>query len=251
MDSTQETLIKKESALAYNTLLNGAVKLYQPEKGFRVGTDTVFVAAAVKAKAEDRVLDMGCGVGGIGMCLLERIKDLRVTGIELQDIYADLAIKNIELNSRKGCFEVIKQDVMAFKEINYDVVVTNPPYMESGTYKQSPDNAKNKAIGSISLDDWLHVANRALKPGGLFVMVHRADYLQRIILSLGSKFGDIEVIPLYSREGEVAKRVVIRAIKGSRAPSIIRRGLIVHGGGEGGYSEDALKVLRGGEALRP
>ena len=251
MDGTKKILDTEKSTKAYNTLLNGAVKLYQPEKGFRVGTDTVFVAAAVRASAGDRILDMGAGVGGIGMCLLERLGDVHVTGIELQSVYASLAAENIKLNKCEESFTLIEQDVMAFKEINYDVVVTNPPYMENGTYKHSPDTAKNQAIGSISLDDWLHVANRALKPGGLFVMVHRADYLQRIILSLGSKFGGIEVIPLYSREGEPAKRIVVRAIKGSRAPSMMRRGLIVHGNGEGGYSEDALKVLRGGEALRP
>ena len=116
MDGTKEILVTKKSGLGYNTLLDGAVKLYQPEKGFRVGTDTVFVAAAVRASAGDRILDMGAGVGGIGMCLLERLGDVHVTGIELQSVYASLAAENIKLNKCEESFTLIEQDVMALEK---------------------------------------------------------------------------------------------------------------------------------------
>jgi len=229
------------------TLLNGAVKIKQPAQGFRVGNDAVFAAAAVHAVKGRHVLDLGCGVGGITFCLLHRLQNIHVTGVELQPVYYFCAIENAALNNAQNNTAFIHEDIHSYQETGFDVVVTNPPYLEEGSFKTAPREEKNKAIGEGDLGAWLHVANRALKPGGQLVMIHRADHLQKIVMALGGKFGAVEVIPLYPRMGEPAKRVIIRALKGRRSPSIIHQGLTIHEAD--GYSEAAQRVLRDGEGL--
>ena len=80
------------------TLLNGRVKLLQLHSGFRAGLDSVFVAAAVPDKAKGRLLDLGCGVGSAGFCVLARSSELSLTGVELQTDLAELATQNAKLN---------------------------------------------------------------------------------------------------------------------------------------------------------
>lgn len=63
-------------------LLGQQVSLLQPSTGFRASIDGVFLAAFVKANPEDRILDVGCGVGTILLCLGKRIPDLKLFGVE-------------------------------------------------------------------------------------------------------------------------------------------------------------------------
>lgn len=231
-----------------HTLLNGHVKIKQLEHGFHVAIDTVLAAAAVPNQSKAKIADLGAGVGGLSLCLKYRLPDADITGVEIQPDYHALAEQNAIENGFEKGLRFLCQDIKDFKEIGYDIVVTNPPFLEEGSFITSPDSAKNTAIGDTHLDDWIHVANRALKPGGTLVMIHRADYLQRIILAMGTKFGGIEVIPLYPKEGVACKRVIIRALKGKKSSSKIHPGLIIHKQ-DGGYTEKAQALLRDGQAL--
>ena len=69
-------------ATTLDGLLNKKVKLEQPKDGYRVALDTVFLASAVDAKANDLVLDLGCGVGGSMLSLAARVSGLSITGID-------------------------------------------------------------------------------------------------------------------------------------------------------------------------
>ncbi|HEX6441067.1 MAG TPA: methyltransferase, partial [Stellaceae bacterium] len=65
--------------------------LKQPANGARVGIDPVFLAAAVPAQPNQRVLDIGCGSGAASLCLAARVPGLHITGLELQRGLARLA----------------------------------------------------------------------------------------------------------------------------------------------------------------
>jgi tRNA1(Val) A37 N6-methylase TrmN6 len=231
-----------------HTLLNGHVKIKQLEHGFHVAIDTVLAAAAVPVMPKAKIVDLGAGIGGISLCVKYRLPEADITGIEIQPEYHALAEQNAKDNGFDKGLRFLCQDIKDFKEINYDIVVSNPPFLEEGSYNASPDTAKNTAIGNVHLEDWIHVANRALKPGGTLVMIHRADYLQKIFAAMGSKFGGVEVIPLYPKEGVACKRVIIRALKGKKSASKIHPGLFIHKS-DGSYTEKSQALLRDGHAL--
>jgi tRNA1Val (adenine37-N6)-methyltransferase len=92
------SLIFDENQLTDDKFLCGRLRLLQPEKGYRAATDAVLLAAACPAVAGQSVLDLGCGAGAASLCLAARVPGLRLTGLEVQPEYADLARRNAARN---------------------------------------------------------------------------------------------------------------------------------------------------------
>lgn len=234
-------------------VLDHKVRLLQPEKGFRTSLDSVFLAAGCPARAGERVLDMGSGVGGAAFCLLWRVPHCHVTGVELQSSHVDLARRNISLNGRDGCAEFVLSDIAMFQPTQtFDHVICNPPYLEAGTYTPASSEQRATALGhegrDMTLKDWIDAGFRALKSGGSFTMIHRADMVDKIITGLGKRFGAVEIIPLYPRLGEEAKRVMVRAVKDRKTPARLHAGVILHEP-DGRYTAHADAILRDGAAI--
>ena len=85
-------------ALTEDRFLGGRLRLYQPARGVRAGSDAVLLAAAVAANAGQSALDVGCGVGPAALCLARRVAGIMVTGLEIQPALAELARRNAALN---------------------------------------------------------------------------------------------------------------------------------------------------------
>ena len=237
-------------------VLGKAVRLLQPEGGFRTSLDAILLAASCPALPGERVLDLGCGVGGVSFCVAQRIPGLFVRGIDIQADYLDLARKNIDLNKNTGRCEFIDVDVRDYRidqpDQRFDHILCNPPFLEAGTYQPSPDQIRAAALGhthqEITLGDWIDCAFYNLQSGGSLAMIHRADQTDKIIQALGRRFGQIEIFPLWPHRDEAAKRVIIRARKDRRSPAILHAGLVLHKE-DGSYTEKADRVLRAGVAL--
>lgn len=239
------------------TLLRGKVTLHQPKTGFHASTDTVFLAAAVPAKDRYKILDMGCGVGSAGLCVVQRNRAIHLTGIDIQPELVKLCHQNAQLNDFLDKSRFIAADFRDDKQIadhDFNVVMMNPPYQEAGTHTPSPEKIKAISHGEdasgANLEEWVKFAHRKLKPGGYVVMVHRADRLDDIVLHLTKKrwFGSLVVHPLWSRGGDDAKRVIVRARKERYAPMVLKSGLIVHEK-DGSYTKAARAVLEDAAAI--
>lgn len=235
-------------------VLDHKVRLLQAEKGFRTSLDSVFLAAACKAGAGSRILDMGCGVGGASFCLLWRVPQTHVTGVDIQRDHVELAQDNIRLNDMQGRAEFIYADILDYRsEERFDHVICNPPYLEAGTYTPSPLDQKATALGhdgtDIDLQDWLDAGFHNLKSGGSFTIIHRADMMDKIILGMGRRFGAIETIPLWPRTGDEARRVIIRAVKDRKTPARIHAGIVLHEDNDSTYTKAADAILRDGKTI--
>lgn len=234
-------------------VLDHKVRLLQAKDGFRTSMDSVFVAAACKAKDGNRVLDMGAGVGGATFCLAWRVAAAHVTGVEIQKSHADLAQQNIALNNADGRVEIVCADIRDYvPNKKFDHVICNPPYLEAGHYTPSPSLERALALGhhesEMTLLDWINAGYNNVKSGGTFTIIHRADMVDKIIKALGRRFGAVEIIPLYPRMGVDAKRVIVRAIKDRKSPAILNAGIIMHEEG-GEYTKQANAILRDGQAI--
>lgn len=237
------------------TLLRGRVKLLQPKQGFHASIDSVFLAAAVPVKDRYKVLDVGCGVGSVGLCVLARNKTVSLTGIDVQPELVDLARQNAVLNDVDAQFFAGNIKTEKHTDDNaFNVVVMNPPYLEGGTHTPSPEKIKATSHGEgasgASLIDWIKYAHRKLKQGGHLVMIHRADRMDHVIVELEKKrwFGSLVVYPLWSRAGDDAKRVIIQARKERYAPIVLKPGMIIHEK-NGQYTGTAHSILSDAEAI--
>jgi tRNA1(Val) A37 N6-methylase TrmN6 len=229
-------------------VLNKRLALMQAPDGFKTSIDAVLLAAACPAKAGERVLDMGCGVGSAGLCLARRASGVVLHGFDVQGAHAALATENAALNGLEATFETA--DVRDFDAAPFDHIICNPPYFDAGGHVRSPSEEKALAMGHLetSLQDWLDRANQLLKHGGTLTLIHRADMVDEIIKGLKNRFGRVEIFPLFPKDGQSAKRVIIRAVRNSKSPAILHQGLILHEA-DGGYSAAADKILRDMEPL--
>lgn len=228
------------------TLFDGQLPLLQPAEGYRTALDPVFLAAAVDAEifSGARILDLGCGIGTIGFCLMRRFP-CTVTGVDLQPDLLDLARKNAKNLGKAAEMSFVESNVRELRlEQVFDAVVSNPPYVEIG--RGSPNAADNRRLAhleSIPFFDWAKAAARHLKQGGYFYIIHRADRLHDLLESLRrAEFGSFAVLPLYPRaDGSPAKRVIIRARKRKFAPLKLLQGIVLHEGQ--GYTKHAYDIL--------
>ena len=234
-------------------VLDHKVRLLQPAQGFRTSLDSVFLAAGCPAKSGERVLDMGSGVGGAAFCLLWRVADTEVIGVEIQESHVVLARDNIALNEMYGRADFDRCDITQYNTpAPFDHVMCNPPYLEAGTYTPSASAERAMALGhegrETTLKDWIDAGFRNLKSGGSLTIIHRADMTDKIITGMGKRFGAVEIIPLYPRLGEEAKRVIVRAVKDRKTPARLHAGVILHEA-DGKYTIAADEILRDGAAI--
>ncbi len=233
-----------ETAPTKDALLGGRVRLLQPRRGYRVAVDAVLLAAAIDAAAGERVLDLGAGVGSVGLCLAARISGCTIVGIELQPDLAALAQRNARINSMDDRVQTIVHDLaQPLPEALglFDHVATNPPYLAAAVADPSPDASKALATveSSADLARWLAAATAAAKPAGSVTAIHRSDRLEEMVghfERLG--WGDI----VFKRLPPAA-RVLVRA---RRAAALDRReapSLVLHRP-DGRYTDEAEAILR-------
>lgn len=236
-------------------LLGGRLIVRQPREGFRIAIDTVFLAAAVPVRAGEKVLDLGCGVGGAALCLLAREPEAQVTGLELQRGLVALAGENAKANGFEGRFAAMVGDVRAAPPRigpgSFDHVMANPPYLQEGKASASPKEVRRIADmeGEAKLADWLKAAITFARDGGTLTFVQRADRLGEMIAGLQGSCGDLVVFPLWAGLGKPARRVLLQAVKQNAKPMTLAAGLTLHGE-SGGYTPEADAVLREAAALR-
>ncbi|MBU0724804.1 MAG: methyltransferase [Alphaproteobacteria bacterium] len=240
--------------LTEDALLGGRVRLRQPAQGYRAAIDPVLLAAAVPARPGERVVEAGCGAGAAALCLLARLPEISVLGLEIQPEMAALARLNAGLNDVADRFQILDGDVAAPlpEPQKADHVMMNPPFLPPGRGTAPPGVAKAVAHieGEADLPAWVGFAARQLKHRGSVTIIHRADRLADTLAALALQgLGSVVVLPLWPGEGKPAKRVIVQARKGGRAPLVLLPGLILHRP-DGGFTDRAEAVLRDAASLR-
>lgn len=235
-------------------VLNKRVALHQAPEGFRTSTDSVLLAAACPARSGEAVLDLGCGVGSAGICVLSRVEGTSLMGVDIQACHVELAEKNAAENGFTGRARFSCGDVRETLDLplSYDHVVCNPPYKEAGAHRPSPSASKAAAMGhqddDLTLQSWITCAWEHIKGQGSLTMIHEAGKLDEILHSLyspkgGRRFGQVEVFPIFSKDGQAANRVIVRSWKHKKAGSVIHTGIVIHES-DGSYTNEAENVLR-------
>ncbi len=228
------------------TFLNGRVKARQPDTGFRSGTDAVLLAAAVPARSGQAAMDLGAGAGTASLCLAARVPGLVLTGVEIDPALAELARENAAASALQASF--VAADIFALPpslKREYDQVFANPPFHGEGA--APPDPARARALmDDGSLPQWLSIGLQHTVSGGFFTTIVRADRLSEALAAFPQR--GVNIMPLWPRAGMAAKRVILQARKGSRAPVGLLPGLALHDA-EGRYTAQAEAILRDGASL--
>ena len=236
--------------ITHDYLLGKKVKMFQKKDGYKTSSDAVLLASMVECQKENtKILDVGSGIGGVSLCLAYRLKNADITGFEIQSELAELANFNAEANgflNLKYFACDIRQKKVPCDFCSFDIVVTNPPYAKDGSVSSNKSKALAHTQNDMTLDAWLKFCLKMLRPFGRLYLIHRAEALDEILSSLIKKTGQITVLPIYSKKGQNAKRVIISAQKDSKAPLKILPPLVLHE--KQGYTPRAEAILRDGKS---
>ncbi|MAR19351.1 MAG: methyltransferase [Rhodobacteraceae bacterium] len=240
-----------KNEISQDLFLGGQLSIFQPLTGYRAATDPVLLAAACPAKSSDEVLELGCGVGTASFCIFRRIR-VSLTGLEIQENYANLAIENgllnkIPIHVEIGDFRKMPKNI---KNKNFDQVVINPPYYQTGT--PSKNQGRNQSLRITNpLSEWVNEGVKRLKPNGWITIINTPENLIEILIALSKGTGDIQIKPLTSLRDKTANRVIIRAKKGSKGITKLYAPLITHvsEGNIKKFSYETEEILRRGSPL--
>jgi len=237
--------------------LGGKVTALQPRRGYRAGVDPVLLAASIDARAGQSVLELGCGVGVASLCLAARVPGLRLTGVELQPDYADLARRNAAANAAP--MEVVTADLRALpadlRQLRFDHVMMNPPYFDRTGSTAANDAGRDLALGGDTpLTDWLDIGTRRLAPKGYLTIIQRMERFPQVLSALNGRLGSIVMRPIAGRDARAPELFLLRARQEGRAafvmaPTLIMHEGAVHQGDAESYTAQVGDVLRNGASL--
>ena len=235
--------------------LGGTLKLAQAQKGHRAGTDAILLAALVERRDAARVIDAGAASGAAGLCVAARHTEATIRLVEIDPAERALALQNIAQNGFSDRLSVMEADILgAFAERqargltleDATCVITNPPFLDPARDRATPDPDKARAHvmpeGGLAL--WVKSCRAMLAPQGRFHLIHRADRLADVLDALAVGFGAVAIRPVHPRAGEAASRILVSAVKGSRAPLKIEPGFILHHA-DGHFTPEADAIHRG------
>jgi tRNA1(Val) A37 N6-methylase TrmN6 len=232
-------------------LWDSRVRLLQAKAGYRANADTVLLAASLEAGSGARLMEAGCGAGGALFIAAARFPDANFIGVERESACAALARENAVLNDVSGRVEIVEGDALArdLKLGTFDAVFFNPPFDQAGEGRAPAEARRAAHIAEVPTERWIAALADRLSGGGVLTLIQRALKLPEILTALEGRLGGAEILPIFPRLGEPAKRVLVRARKGSRAPFALRRGLVLHDDIGAKHTPEAEAILRGAAPL--
>lgn len=210
-------------------------KLIQKPQGFCFGMDAVLLANYAKTKKGQRVLDLCTGSGVIPILMAAKSEADTYVGLELQEAYADMAMRSVKYNHLENRVSIIQADLKDIRDIydanTFSVVTVNPPYMinQHGLKNEFEPKTIARHEVTVTLDDVVSAASHVLKQNGYFYMIHKPFRLAEIFRVM--KEYHIEpkrmrmVQPYQDKEPTM---VLVEGVKGAKERIIVEPPLIVY-----------------------
>lgn len=196
-------------------------KIIQDKDGYCFTTDSVLLANFIKLKPKDRAVEFCSGSGVISVLAEAKNNCKEICLVEIQPRLADMSRRTIELNGLEK-LKVYNTSFQEWAEENcesMDVVFSNPPYMSSASHDKNESEEVRIARHEIkmTLADLARSTSRALRYGGKFYMVHKADRFDEILEAFEENNLSIKnVIFCHPKVNKDASFVLFEGIKGGK-----------------------------------
>ena len=196
------------------------------------GLDSFLLASLPRLKPGWKVCDLGCGTGLLGLLLLQRRRELTVTGLDIQPEavrLGKLAAAENRLEDRLF-FRLEDLRKTALPAGSFDLAVCNPPYFppSAGPLPNGEARRTARTEEACTLEDVCRAAGRLLRWGGAFCLVHKPERLTDLLCALRG-------------EGLEPKRLRLVSLRPERAPSLLL--LEARRGGKPGLAVEKPLIL--------
>lgn len=225
--------LKDEERL--DDLQRNGYQIIQKKDGFCFGMDAVLLSGFAAVKPGEKAIDLGTGTGIIPILLEAKYEGEHYTGLEIQDEVAEMAARSVALNHLEEKVSIVKGDIKEasrlFGAASFDVVTSNPPYMNDAHGLKNPDLPKAIARHEVlcTLDDVAREAAKLLRPCGRFYMVHRPHRLIEIITALTKyKLEPKRMKMVHPFVDKEANMVLIEAVRGGKSMIKVEAPIVVY-----------------------
>lgn len=225
-------------------------RLIQKPKGFCFGVDAVLLSDFARIKKNQRVLDLCTGSGVIPILLAAKTEGDHFSGLELQEEYADMAGRSVQMNGLEEKINIICGDVKDIKKLfapaSFQVVTVNPPYMTEHhglTNLYEPKTIARHEV-MVSLEDVVAAAGYVLPESGSFFMIHKPFRLAEIFKIMKKYHLEPKRMRLVHPSVEKEPTMVlIEGLKGGRERITVEPPLIIYK--EQGVYHDEISRIYG------
>jgi tRNA1(Val) A37 N6-methylase TrmN6 len=211
--------------------ISGHFRVFQLRKGHRFSTDDVLTAwyGTTWAPSAGRVLDLGSGIGSVGMIAAWRLPGATFVTIEVQEGSVRLARKSAAYNGLDPRYEIrhgdFREGFLLGADERFDLVLGSPPYFPIGTGigGEHPQKVACRFELRGDIRDYSRVAAAHLAPGGLFACVFPEE--QRARMELAARDAALSVVrrrPVVFKEGEPPLVTLFAMIRSDDLPEHMR-----------------------------
>lgn len=204
------------------TFLTGDYKVLQDDDGYLFSADSVLLANLAKIGVEDSVIDLGTGSGVIAILTAVKKGAKRVVGVEIDSATADMARRSVKMNKLDDKISIITGDVKCIKDFvragEFDKAICNPPYFSADDgFGTEGVKATARKQGENTIDYFVKAGAFALKNGGDFFVVYKADRLVEVVTALHENGLEPKHITyIYPKLSKGVDTVIISAKKGGK-----------------------------------
>ena len=204
------------------TFLTGDYVVLQDDNGYLFSADSVLLANLARIGGEDSLIDLGTGSGVLAILSAVKKGAKRVVGIEIDPTTANMARRSVKMNNLEDKIDIITGDVKNIKDFvragEFDKAICNPPYFSAddgiGTIGVKATARKQ---GENTIEQFVRAGAYALKNGGDFFVVYKADRLVELMVALHQNGLEPKHITyIYPKLSKGVDTVIVSARKGGK-----------------------------------
>src|ERR1039458_9511065 len=193
--------------------ISGHFRLFQLRDGHRFSTDDILTAwyGTTWCPTARTALDLGSGIGTVGMICAWRLPGARFVTVEAQSDSVALAKKTARYNGVADRYEIREGDFRAPEILRadekFDLITGSPPYFppDAGVKSEHPQKLACRFELRGNIDDYCTTAANHLAPGGFFACVFPHEPAQLARVEAATKNSDLVIVrkrPVIFREGD-------------------------------------------------
>ncbi|HEX3044670.1 MAG TPA: tRNA1(Val) (adenine(37)-N6)-methyltransferase [Bacillota bacterium] len=166
------------------------MRIIQNPKKFKFTMDAFLLTGFIEPKAQDRIVDLGCGGGVLPLLIVGKREVGSVLGLEIQPELVAMARRSVALNQLEGKIQIREGDIRELpadiKMNSFDYVVANPPFFPVAQGIPSANDALALARFEVActLEDLIKAASRLTRGNGRFSLIYPAKRLPELLLTL-------------------------------------------------------------------
>lgn len=222
----------------------------QTSQGYRFSIDAVLLAASIRPKPHDTLLDLGTGCGIISLIVAFRHPRIHIQAVEVQPELSELAHRNVAANRLEGQIEMIQADMRSLPSGQvtgpFDWIVSNPPYHRLDTGRINPNTQRALARHEIAVDleQLLACARRMLRTNGRLAIIYPAERAADLLIQMRKTGIEPKYLQgVHSQGGQAARLVIVHGIHGARPGLQMAAPLVVYQS-DGGYTDTVLAMMK-------